>query len=185
MKHSPLDGIIWIRVLFVLSLSLSLVWDNFSQKIELSREYQIKAVFLYNLSQFVEWPKNAFESDQAPVIIGILGDDPFGKYLEETVQSEKIMEHPFLIQKYRSVEEIKMCHILFLNIARPESTIASLKGRNILIVGDTKEFIKKGGMIRFATESNKIKIQINMKAVSDTNLIISSKLLRLAEIIGS
>jgi uncharacterized protein DUF4154 len=184
MKYSPLNRPVWIRVLFVLLILLSTVRNNFSQKIELSREYQIKAVFLYNLSQFVEWPKNAFENDQAPIVIGILGTDPFGKYLEETVQGEKIIEHPLLIQKYSSMEEIKTCHILFLNIGKPEQAITNLKDRNILIVGDTKDFIKKGGMINFVKDNNKIKIQINMKAVGVTNLIISSKLLRLAEIIS-
>lgn len=175
------------KIYFAISvLLLSISTSSCSQQIEPSREYQLKSVFLFNLASFVDWPKNSFDTNQDPIIIGILGSDPFGKYLYETIQGEVIMEHPLMIQRYTSVDDITTCHILFINVANGdpfEKILNSLKGKNILTVGDVKDFAKKGGMVGFITEKNKIKIQINTEAVKKTDLIISSKLLRLAEII--
>lgn len=149
------------------------------------REYQLKAIFLYNFTQFVEWPPNSFSSGQAPMIIGILGKDPFGSYLEETVSGEKINGHPLLIRRYNSIEEVETCQILFINVAdknKREQIIAKLKGRNILTVSDAPDFLLQGGMIRFFTKQDKIKLQVNLEETKTANLIISSKLLRLVEI---
>lgn len=148
-------------------------------------EYRLKAVFLYNFTQFVEWPDNSFSSDNAPMIIGILGTDPFGSYLEETVAGEKINGHPLRVQYYNTVEEIGVCQILFINVAdktKREQIIAKLKGRNILTVSDAPDFLLQGGMIRFFTKQDKIKLQVNLEETKTANLVISSKLLRLVEI---
>ncbi len=151
-----------------------------------SKEAQVKAVFLFNFTQFVEWPASSFSDSKTPLIIGVLGDDPFGTFLEQTIQNEKINNHPLVIQHYHNVEEIKTCHILFINFSNKEQLeqiFKTLNGRNILTVGDTRNFILKGGMIRFFTDDDKIKFQINPEAAKEANLVISSKLLRLAEII--
>src|SRR5256886_15925278 len=66
-----------------------------------SREYQIKAVFLFNFAQFVEWPSVAFAGSNSPLVIGILGGGPFGAYLDENVRDEKVNNRPLAIQRYR------------------------------------------------------------------------------------
>lgn len=150
-----------------------------------TREYQLKAVFLYNFTQFVEWPTNSFTSDQSPMIIGILGADPFGSYLEETIAGEKINGHPLRVQHYNTVEEIGVCQVLFINVAdktKREQIISKLKGRNILTVSDSPDFLLQGGMIRFFTRQDKIKLQVNLEEAKTASLVISSKLLRLVEI---
>ena len=152
-----------------------------------SAEYQIKAAFLFNFTQFVEWPVNAFPEPETPLIIGILGADPFGNYLEETVTGEKVNGHPLVIQHYKNIGEVITCHILFINQAetnKPEQTLVNLKGKFILTVSDGNNFITQGGMIRFITRDNKILIQINPEAAKEADLIISSKLLRVAEIVS-
>jgi hypothetical protein len=58
------------------------------------QEYQLKAVFLFNFAQFVEWPASAFPSPETPLVIGVLGEDPFGPYLDETVRGEKVNDRP-------------------------------------------------------------------------------------------
>lgn len=151
-----------------------------------SREYQLKAVFLFNFTQFVDWPASAFENDQAPVVIGVMGENPFGNYLARTVSGEKINGHPMAVQYYKNEEEIKSCHILFVNIRetkRLEEALEAVEGKNILTVGDDPDFLKQGGMIRFVMNNNKIKLQINMEACKESKMVLSSKLLRLAEIV--
>lgn len=153
-----------------------------------SKEYQIKAVFLFNFAQFVEWPASAFPEEKAPLIIGVFGDDPFGTYLDQAVRGEKVNNHPLVIQRYRNIEDVKECHILFINLSDKEQvtqTCKSLKGKNTLTVSDGSGFIKQGGMIRFVKESNKIKFQINPEAAKADSLTISSKLLRLADVVSA
>ena len=152
-----------------------------------SREYQIKAVFLFNFAQFVEWPPDTLAQAQTPLVIGVLGDDPFGSALDDTVRNEKVGEHTLVIQRYRRPEDINTCHILFISpseSARLEHTLAVLKDRSVLTVCDADGFAARGVMIRFLTESNKIRLRINLGAVKSAGLTISSKLLRPAEIIN-
>ena len=150
-----------------------------------TREYQLKAVFLFNFTQFVDWPAHSFETDRSPLVIGVLGENPFGSFLEQTVSEEKINGHPVIVQYYKTEKEIKSCHILFINVHDKENlrqVLEDLKGKNILTVSETTDFSSQGGMIRFITSNNKIKLQINIEACRESDLLLSSKLLRLAEI---
>jgi len=149
-------------------------------------EYQLKAVFLFNFAQFVDWPADAFPDADTPVVIGILGDDPFEGLLDQTVRDERLRGHPFQVRRYQSVDEVKTCHILFIRRpdgARLEETLARLKDRPILTVSDVDGFAERGGMIRFVTDRNRIRLQINPESVEAAHLTISSKLLRVAEVI--
>jgi len=148
-------------------------------------EYQIKAVFLFNFAQFVEWPANAFHSAQAPLVIGVLGADPFDLQLDTAVSGEKIGERPLVVRRYRRVDEIAECHILFISgseTGQLDRIMARLKGRSLLTVGDTDDFNRVGGMVRFVTENNKIRLRINVESAKAAGLVISSKLLRPAMI---
>ncbi len=150
-----------------------------------TREYQLKAVFLFNFTQFVEWPGNSFSSEQAPMVIGILGKDPFGTYLEEIIAGEKINGHPLHIQHFDNVDEVGRCQVLFINLTdatKRDQAISQLEGRNILTVSDATDFLQQGGMIRFFTKKDKINLQVNLQAAKSAELVISSKLLRLVEI---
>jgi hypothetical protein len=151
-----------------------------------SPEYQLKAVFLFNFAQFVEWPASAFPEPDTPLGICILGEDPFGAYLDETVRGETVANHPLAIRRYRTVDEIRGCHILF--VSRQEQghlseILDSLKGHSVLTVSDAERFASRGGMIRFVTDHNRIRLRINLEAARAANLRLSSKLLRPAQIV--
>ena len=145
-------------------------------------EYQVKAVFLFNFAQFVEWPPSAFPQSQTPLVIGVLGQDPFGAYLDETVRGERVNNRPLTVRRYRRVEEIQTCHVLFISRSeadRMDQILASLKYRKILTVADVESAAGSRVMIRFVTQQNKIRLRINPEAARAANLSISSKLLRL------
>jgi hypothetical protein len=172
---------IWL-VAFIILLSAG---PEASAQTPISREYEIKAVFLFNFAQFVDWPREASASPQAPLIIGVLGDDPFDGYLDDTVRGEKLNNRPFVVQRYRRVEDIDGCQVLFIGQTNPRELVhimAALKGRSVLTVGDTEGFAEDGGIIRFVTENNRIRFRINVDAAEAAHLVISSKLLRLAEV---
>ena len=152
------------------------------------QEGAVKAVFLFNFAQFVDWPPEAFSSPTSQMVIGVLGDDPFGSLLDETVNREVVKRHELVVQRYRRVEEIRTCHILFISrseVKNLEGILAKLNGRAILTVGDSDEFAVRGGMIRFLTTGNRVRMRINLKASKAAGLTVSSNLLRAAEIVGS
>jgi len=150
-----------------------------------SPEYKLKAVYLYNFVQYVDWPPDAFADPQSPLIIGVLGNDPFGSVLEETVKDEVVKNRRLEVHRFKNVKEIKECHVLFVSASEKDklkSILAALKGRSILTVGDMENFAQGGGVVRLITENNKIHFRINLEAVKESRLSISSKLLQLAEI---
>jgi hypothetical protein len=151
-----------------------------------SREYQVKAVFLFNFCQFVDWPAASFAAPDAPLVIGIIGDDPFGSFLEETIRGEKVGEHPLQVRQYQTLDQAD-CHMLFISrseSARLETLLAALAGKPVLTVSDADSAARRGVVIRFMTESNRLRLRINLDAARRAGLTVSSKLLRSAEIVG-
>ncbi|PYP13281.1 MAG: hypothetical protein DMD56_01075 [Gemmatimonadetes bacterium] len=127
----------------------------------------------------------SFPDPATPLVIGILGNDPFEGFLEQTIRGEQVRGRGFQVRRYHSLDEIKTCHILFISRPegnRPEAILAGLRNSPILTVSDADGFAERGGMIRFVTDRNHIRLQINLDAAQAASLTISSKLLRVAEI---
>jgi hypothetical protein len=151
-------------------------------------EYRVKAVFLFNFTQFVEWPPGVFKSSEEPFVIGILGDDPFGAEIDGVVRGETVGQRPLVIERYHAVADLRNCNILYIGrtqIGHLPEILAALAGRSILTVSDADEADQRGVMIRLLNQSNHIRMQIDVGAARRGNLTISSKLLRPAEIVGS
>jgi YfiR/HmsC-like len=147
---------------------------------------EVQAVFLFNFAQFVDWPPEAFPDSQAPLVIGILGKDPFGSFLDETVRGEKVRGRAFKVDRYRRVEDVKNCQILFISRSeakRLDGILAALKGRPILTVSNGDDFTRPGGIIRFILDESKIRLSVDLEAAQAARLTFSSKLLRSAEIV--
>ncbi len=175
-------GAILVAVIFCLSA------PSYAADAPKVAEYDLKAVFLLNFARFVEWPATAFADERSPLVIGVLGDDPFDAKLDNAVRGEKAQGRSIIVQRYRRVEDITTCHILF--VCRSESErlkeiFSQLKNRKILTVGETRAFTLHGGMISFATETNKTRLRIAVEAANAAQLTISSMMLRSAEIVAS
>lgn len=149
-------------------------------------ERDVKAVFLFNFAQFAEWPPEVFSNPQSPIVIGVLGEDPFGRVLDDVVKGEVVRSRQLVVERFGRVDDIKTCHILFISPSeneKYEQIFARLQGRSILTVGDTEGFATRGGMIRFLTEQNRIRLRVNVGAARAAGLTVSSRLLRAAEIV--
>ena len=149
-------------------------------------EYQLKAAFLYNFAKFVEWPTNVFALEDSPIVVGVMGQNPFGEDLDNTIRNKTINKHPIEIKATDSISDAKKCQILFISTSerdRLADILSGLRGASVLTVGeaDTQDFIKSGGMINFVLVNNKIRFQINNEAAKSAGLKISSKLLSLAQ----
>jgi hypothetical protein len=155
---------------------------------KLTREYDLKAAFLFNFAQFVEWPPEAFPDASSPFVICILGDDPFGKSLDEIVANEAIRNRRVVVRRHRDMQEISTCHILYVGASetpRLSQVLAALAGRHILTVGETDLFTTHNGIIQFLVVENRLRLRINVEAAKMAKLSISSQLLRQAEIVGA
>lgn len=150
-------------------------------------EYRLKADYLHNFTQFIQWPSSAFNGSMDPMVIGVLGINPFGSYLRNIFAGDQVNGHYVIVKNYSDLSEIRKCHILF--ISKEDTTdmnqlFAYARAHNVLLVSDgSSQFLDEGGMIRFVTRNNKIQFQINLAAIKAANLTISSKMLRLAELV--
>jgi hypothetical protein len=155
---------------------------------EAPTEYQVKAVFVFNFSHFVEWPPQAFTAPDQPFLICILGSDPFGGRLDEAVRGEQIDKHPLSVRRARNIGDIGDCKILYIDRsegAQLQQILATLDHRSTLTVSDLDGSAERGVMIQFTTESSRIRLRINVEAARTAGLTISSKLLRPAEMVGA
>jgi len=153
-------------------------------------EYQLKAVFLFNFAKFVEWPvADSVESttghSSGVLSIGILGDDPFGDAFD-AIEGQWVGGRILAITRADRLQELEACQILFVPSSeekRLERVVAYFRGRNALLVGETEGFAHRGGMINFFYQGNKIRFEVNVDVIEETDLKVSAKLLKLARIV--
>jgi len=147
-------------------------------------EYLVKAAFLFRFTQYVEWPAATFESKETPLVIGVVGDDPFQGALERTVDGRTSQGRRVLVRQCRDAAEASRCHAVFVpGDGRSERAIAvltALGGKPTLTVGDTPTFAEKGGVIGFALVDGHVRFVINSAAAKRSGLKVSSRLLELA-----
>jgi hypothetical protein len=151
-------------------------------------EYQVKAVFLFNFTQFVSWPRTALPDPQAPFVIGILGHDPFGRALDDAVRGEQVGGRPLVIERYRTRADLKPCQILFIDrsaSADAEAVLRDLEHTGTLTVTDFDVGTSPDVIIRFFTENQRIRLRINVDSARTAGLTISSKLLRPSQVVDS
>ncbi len=146
-------------------------------------EYQLKAAFLFNFAKFVDWPPEAFAQGDSPLVIGVLGENPFGEDLKDAVQNKSIGSHPLTVRTANSLAEARKCHILFISTSenrRLRQVLEGVRDANVLTVGETEQFLDSGGIINFTIQGQKIRFEINAAAAKRAGLKVSSKLLSLA-----
>ena len=154
-----------------------------------SSEYLIKAGFIYNFAKFVEWPSTSFPQADSPIVIGILGTDPFGSVLDRIVADKKIGSRGFVVRRYKwskDLKDLRECQILFVSSSEKVHTdevLEFVKWLPVLTIGETPGFAERGGVIRFTVEDNRVRFEVSVDAAHNANLNISSRLLTLAKII--
>lgn len=144
---------------------------------------QVEAVFLFYFSQFVDWPPGAFADQSSPIVIGVLGNDPFDGTLDQAVSGERVNGRSIVVRRLTSVAEAAGCHILYISSSEAPNLpriLGALKGRNVLTVSDLGDFVQSGGMIRFVLIDQHVRLNINARAAQAAGLTLSSKLLRAA-----
>ncbi|MEW6126215.1 MAG: YfiR family protein [Acidobacteriota bacterium] len=171
------------RIILCLSLLLWMPANQFAQS---AGEYEIKAAFLYNFAKFVDWPAESFTDAGAPLVVGIVGNDPFGSAIDRLLSGKSANGRPLVVKRLSVGAGLKSCHILFIassESGRMAQINGAVRGASVLTVGDMESFIQFGGVIQLTREANKVGMVINTDLAERSRLRISSKLLSLAKVV--
>lgn len=149
-------------------------------------EYQVKAVYLFNLSKFIRWPESVFDSPTASIRICVLGKNPFPEF-DALVKDKKVDEHPVKVQYLRDFKEAGTCHILFVSQSEQgdqAAILAYLRQYPIFTVSDIENFAERGGMLQFYNSGNKVRLMVDPQTVKKAGMQASSRLLQVAKVVS-
>jgi hypothetical protein len=146
-------------------------------------EYQVKAAYLYNFGRFVKWPAGvaAGKGDSFPICV--LGQDPFGSILDSTLAGEALDGKPVVVKRTAKLQDAADCRILFVSSTEEhhlKEILAAIDQAGVLTVSDIPEFSRRGGMIQFVVEGDKVRFEINLASAESARLVLSSELLKVA-----
>jgi hypothetical protein len=158
-----------------------------SHAAEETTEYELKAMFLLHFaSRYVKWPETASEAADSPLYVGVLGKDPFGKHLDRALRGKLVGEHPIVVRRFDSIDQVAPCHLLFVPESQ-EKHLAKLReshlGKPVLIVAESIAAAQRGAHIGVYMERSKGRFAICPEAAKQSKLEISSELLKLAKIV--
>jgi len=146
---------------------------------------RVEAAFVYNFTQFVEWPADAFATKDAPFVVAIVGEDPFAGALDQAMAGKQANGHPIVVKHFASADRIESCQLLFVPAAQDAAVgaiLANAANRPILTVGQTDAFMRGGGAIRLLVEDGHMRFQLSPDAMDAAKLKASAKLMKLARI---
>jgi hypothetical protein len=157
-----------------------------SAQVPRAPEFSLKAAYLFNFTQFIEWPSGSFASRHAPIVIGVLGEDPFGAELDEAVRGKTVCGRSFQIRRSRRLEDLADCQVVYIGgseARRVPELLAELNKRSALTVSDVDRFAERGGVISLYMDDSKVRFKINLDAASRAGLKVSAQLLKLGKVI--
>ena len=145
-------------------------------------EYEVKAAYLYNFGRFVGWPGTVGAAGEFFTIC-VLGEDPFGTTLDKTIAGESINGKKVAIKRIAKPQDALGCRILFISSreeSRLKDILATLAKTSALTVSDIPQFTRRGGIIQFVIEANKVRFEVNLATAERAGLALSSQLLKVA-----
>jgi hypothetical protein len=150
-------------------------------------EHQVKAAFLYNFANFVEWPAAALGAPGTPLRVCVVGADPFGGALDDAFRNQLVQGRRVEVARGATLGALGRCHILFLPQAEQRrwvGLVKELRHAPTLTVADGPPLVQQGGMVNFVIDDKRVRFEINRSAAEQAGLRISSKLLSLARSVG-
>jgi hypothetical protein len=149
-------------------------------------EYQVKALYLFNFTKYVDWPTNAFAASNTPIIIGLYGESKLGEALTSVVAGKTIGGRTIAVRVIESMDDSIPCHILFISDAessRMHQILDKIGALPTLTVGEDAAFTQNGGIINFVLKNGNVRLEINLSAAKKAGLTISSRLLAVADVV--
>lgn len=150
---------------------------------EKPNEYQVKATYLYNFGRFIKWPETAPAGKSDSFSVCVLGQDPFGPVLDSTLAGEALDGKPVVLRRLSKPRDAGDCQILFISATEEKhlkEILAALDENGVLTVSDMPGFTRRGGMIQFVLEGDRVRFEINLSSAESARLVLSSELLKVA-----
>lgn len=181
VPHVPRQSAVLRRLAMLaalLSLSTAAVYGE-----EVSKEYQIKAAFVYNFTKFISWPAQSFAAADSPIVIGVLCQTAIAAELETTVKNRKVNGRAIAVLRMNGPEQAGSTNLVFV-CASEDAQFATVRkaiaNSPVLTVGESASFAQQGGMINFVLEGDKVRFEINADSAENAGLKISAQLQKLA-----
>lgn len=185
LKSAPARRAPWVGLRAGVWIALMLVGIGLvrSRADDVSFEYEVKAAWLLNFARFVNWPTNAFAGPESPIVVGIVGRDPFGRSLEKAFAGKTVKGRPLVVKKPVTDEELGQCHILFIGVPdrrRVRDIVDRLGTKPVLTVGEVDGFLDEGGILNFVLKEKSIRFEINVQPAKAAGLKVEANLLKVA-----
>jgi hypothetical protein len=150
----------------------------------ISKEYQLKAAFLYHFTKFIQWPPERFADEKSPIVIAVLGNNPLGDELDKLVKGRTVNGRAIDVRFIASAAELPAAHIVFVCAGEESRLNATIFGEpGVLTVGESSDFAARGGIIAFTLIDEKVRFEINQASSEKAGLKLSGQLLKLATVI--
>ena len=149
-------------------------------------EYQVKAAFIINFPKYVDWPAEAFAQTNSPIVIAVLGETKVSGEIQKLIAGRTVNGREIVLKRLASGEESVVCHILFVPEAeqqRSPNLLAKVRDSGVLTVGESEDFLERGGTINLALRGGKIALQVSLLAADKARIKIGSKLLGVASVV--
>lgn len=175
-----------VALVAIATLSLNFSDSAFAAGLSRTERAKQEAEFINNFLSFVDWPAKSYYDNKAPAVVCVLGKSPFGNALARYA-SGKEGPRAMTLLEIESLSQIPACHMLFINTedtARMGEILGSFGDSAVLTMSEIEGFADKGGMIEFSDDGRGVRLKVNQKTAQDAGFKISSKLLRVATIVG-
>jgi hypothetical protein len=147
---------------------------------------QVQAAYLYNFGKFIKWPADVTANQGGSFNICVLEQDPFGDTLKSNLIGESVDGKPVVVKRLAHAQDAAGCHILFISSAQGKGLpgiLAALDDSSVLTVSDMPDFSKRGGMIQFILDGNRVRFEINLGSAEKSHLVLASELLKVAAVV--
>jgi hypothetical protein len=143
-------------------------------------EYAVKAAFLYNFAKFVEWPARTFAGAADPIVLCVLGENPFGTLLDDAVRDKTVNGRQIAVHESKTLSAAAGCHIVFLASGSLDESLSALANKSVLTVSDAESAVDRGAIIGLKLAERKVRFEVNLVAARKARLKLSSQLLKIA-----
>jgi hypothetical protein len=166
-------------------------------EVDAAKAATVKAAYVLNFLRYSEWPDEAFETPDSPIVVALVGSCEVANVLPGLIaRADPIAGHPIVLEQYAAPDPTTDRDALHATLARshlafvcplPEyeeqQIVERLRGSHVLTVSDASDFCGRGGMLGFVLRHDRIVFEANPRAIQDSKVSISAKVLKLAQIV--
>jgi hypothetical protein len=177
-----------LALLLMLVMSPNLLTAATSPQLKIAQvsEYNVKAGYLLLFTRYVEWPAGTFSDKTAPLTIAVLGDDPFGRVLDETIRDQISHGRPVRVVRANDVDKLPPSHVVYIaktNREQEQAWLRALRNRPVLTVAESDTAIEAGSVVQSVVEQSTVRFIVNRQSARQVNLDIRTPMLQAARAI--